>query len=560
MSAAPSVNEDSTGRFRILQTLDQGGMGVVYVALARGPEGFKKLVVLKTMRPELLGDETARKMFLHEARISARLNHVNVVQVFEVIEWRGSPTIVMECLEGASLSDVLRSAEGAFPRALYLQTLCSTLAGLHAAHELLDFDGQPLGLVHRDVSPHNVFLLFDGTVKVLDFGIAKTASSEVETQTGILKGKLRYMAPEQLMGEEPDRRADIFAVGVMLYEAIYGRRFWGDLPDREIMRRLLTLELPLFSDPKEVTRANGSQDAADEVRAQLEAVCLRAVAPDPKERFGTAEEFRLALEPIRAQTTREEESLARFLSEHFGAKQKKWRQSIDDQMRAVSDLPPEPEKEGPLVSDQLEAASTTRPVLTALGLFALAAVIALVAWLAPPGARGPSPAATDSTSAGDPGPAVSVPARECGRHAKWCDDSCVSIDLPETGCESENCAPCQVDNATPRCSAAHECDIAVCYQGYSNCDGDRSNGCEVDTRIDPDHCGACGNRCPELPHAERGCGNECKIWRCERGFRDCNGEVEDGCEQPVGSDRENCGQCGVVCPQGSSCRGGRCQP
>ncbi len=216
------------GRFRVIAEVGEGGMAKVYLAVARGFSGFNKLVVLKSLRSNLASDRACVDMFLHEARLAARLNHPNVVQTYEVIEEDGRPVMVMEYLEGQPLSQIAvrAQADKRFTLSMRLHVLCDVLAGLHYAHELRDFDGTALDLVHRDVSPQNIFVTFEGQVKLLDFGIAKVVhtSAPAETDAGVLKGKVLYMAPEQIAGEALDRRADIFAVGVMLWEALAGER------------------------------------------------------------------------------------------------------------------------------------------------------------------------------------------------------------------------------------------------------------------------------------------------------------------------------------------------
>ena len=179
-------------------------------------------------------------MFLSEARLAARLHHPNIVQTNEVIEVDGAPVLVMEYLDGQPLSQVImRGKQGGFSLAMQLRVLVDALAGLHAAHELADFDGTPLGVVHRDVSPHNLFVTLEGQAKVLDFGIAKLERSMVETEVGTVKGKLRYMAPEQIRGDKLDRRADIYAAGVILWEALTGERMWKVSAEGEIRARVL---------------------------------------------------------------------------------------------------------------------------------------------------------------------------------------------------------------------------------------------------------------------------------------------------------------------------------
>ncbi|MCA1664852.1 MAG: serine/threonine protein kinase, partial [Myxococcales bacterium] len=187
---------DVVGRYRLLGEMARGGMGIVYVAAAQGPAGFSKLVALKELRPDLVEDEEFLTMFLEEARMAARLNHPNIVQTNDVDESHGRHFIAMEYLEGRSLYHVVKrfGARGGFPQRMALSVLRDVLSALDYAHELTGFDGKPLGFVHRDVSPHNIFLTFEGHTKVIDFGIAKARDSSLETKTGVLKGRANYMA------------------------------------------------------------------------------------------------------------------------------------------------------------------------------------------------------------------------------------------------------------------------------------------------------------------------------------------------------------------------------
>jgi serine/threonine-protein kinase len=231
---------------RLLFEIGRGGMGVVYLGLAEGPAGWTKLKVIKRLRPDLAADPRAVEMFLDEARLSARLLHPNVVQTNEVGFDGRHYFLEMEYLEGQSCELLQRRAAsaGGLPLATSLWILTQALAGLHYAHELKDLDGTPLHVVHRDVSPHNVFVTYDGNVKLLDFGIAKLATSSMDTQTGAVKGKATYMSPEQATRGAVDHRSDIFSVGVMLWQALTGQRLWGDRSDFEIFLELQRGALP----------------------------------------------------------------------------------------------------------------------------------------------------------------------------------------------------------------------------------------------------------------------------------------------------------------------------
>jgi serine/threonine protein kinase len=212
-------------KYRVVLKLSEGGTANIFLGVAHGRGGFNKLVVLKAPKEHVLLESESRRMFLNEARLAARLNHTNIVQTNEVIDQGGHPIIVMEYLEGHSLAAVLARARTAIPLAMHLRIIVETLRGLHYAHELTDLGGTPLNVVHRDVSPQNVFVTYDGQVKLIDFGIAKLMGS-VETVTGVVKGKMRYMPREQLDGAHVDRRADVYATGVMLWEAATRERMW----------------------------------------------------------------------------------------------------------------------------------------------------------------------------------------------------------------------------------------------------------------------------------------------------------------------------------------------
>lgn len=280
---------DLSQKYAIVAELGQGGMSVVHLAAARGVGDVKKLVVLKSIRPELFGSGKVERMFMDEARLATRLTHPNIVQTYEVVMLGGRPVIVMEYMEGQTFSAVRRRASevGNFPLAMQLRILCGVLSGLDYAHEITDYDGKPLGLIHRDVSPQNVFVTYDGHAKVLDFGIAKTLTNQEQTEAGELKGKLRYMSPEQMRGDRAlDRRADVFAVGVMLWEALAGQRLWQGSTDVEVFGGVLTTGIPR---PSSVNPA---------VNERLELICMKALAREPNDRFPTCAAFQAELESV----------------------------------------------------------------------------------------------------------------------------------------------------------------------------------------------------------------------------------------------------------------------
>ena len=283
---APETGAGGFGKYRPIAELGHGGMAEVFLAVSSGPAGFNKLVVLKQIRAQLADDPEFLAMFLDEARLAARLNHPNVVQTNEVGEDSRRYFIAMEYLEGQPLNRVVQrlGKNGSLTLAMHVRILIDALAGLHYAHELADFDGTQLQVVHRDATPHNIFVTYAGQVKVVDFGIAKALGSSAETRAGVLKGKVSYMAPEQALGEKVDRRADVFAAGMMLWEALAGRRPFKGQNDIVILQKLVAGDIPSPGTVRE------------DIPELLEAICMKALAHEKEERFATAEEMQRALE------------------------------------------------------------------------------------------------------------------------------------------------------------------------------------------------------------------------------------------------------------------------
>jgi hypothetical protein len=311
----------SIGRYDIVTLLSEGGMARVYVALQRGAFA-EKLVVLKQLRPEFSADSEFLAMFMDEARITMQLNHPNVVHTYEVVAEEPDFHITMEFLEGQSLSQLLRRVgRAAFPVNLHIWMLSQVLAGLHYAHELRDLDGTPLGVVHRDVSPSNVLVTSTGEVKVLDFGIAKAAGSISSTQQGIMKGKIGWAAPEQCLGRPADARADLFAVGVMLWEAIAGRR-------RVVVESSLAALQARVSDQEPQL-----EDVVQGVSPVLARICRRAVSVDPEQRHASALEFKRELDSYLAEVdplvNDRGTELAALMREHFGADFSQLRSTVE---------------------------------------------------------------------------------------------------------------------------------------------------------------------------------------------------------------------------------------
>jgi len=235
--------QPETARYEAILKLAQGGMGTVYVGAARGAFGFRQLVAIKRPHPHLFERAEFRREFLAEARLASQIHHANVVDVRDVEVQGNSISLIMDYIEGASVGDILVSASRglcAVTPGVAVRIALDALSGLHAAHELVNEAGQPLCLVHRDISPQNILVGVDGVSRVTDFGVAKFARQNGHsTQDGALKGKLAYMAPEYLRGERIDRRFDVFAVGVVLWEMLTGRRLFRGEHEADTMNKVL---------------------------------------------------------------------------------------------------------------------------------------------------------------------------------------------------------------------------------------------------------------------------------------------------------------------------------
>ncbi|MEM6532245.1 MAG: protein kinase [Myxococcota bacterium] len=277
-----SSKRTQSGVFSNLKSVGKiaaGGMG--YVELARlSKGGFERFYAIKRLHSHLLEDAEVRDMFLDEARLAGLVRHPNVVSVLDVIEDDRGPALVMEYIDGISLSTMLERGDDGedLPISFCVRMAAEAARGLHAAHELRDVEGNPLELVHRDVSPQNILLGRDGLARLTDFGVAKAMNRLAKTSTGILKGKFGYMAPEVLRFEEPDRRADIFALGVVLFESLTRRRLYKNVTGLEGARRVLSEPPPDLADFR------------DDVPPVLVGLLFSMLAKQPESRPRTAEE------------------------------------------------------------------------------------------------------------------------------------------------------------------------------------------------------------------------------------------------------------------------------
>ncbi|MCA9704472.1 MAG: serine/threonine protein kinase, partial [Myxococcales bacterium] len=275
------------GRYTLLHRLAVGGMAELYVARQGGIEGFEKIVALKRVLTHLAGDPQFVEMFLDEARFAASLDHPNIAHVTDIGEEDGEYFFAMEYVHGANLLEVLRRSDHVpLPLDCALAIVVGVAAALHHAHEQLGPDGRPLGLVHRDVSPSNVMISHNGAVKLTDFGIARAAARTSVTAQGQTKGKAGYMSPEQCRGDRLDRRSDVFALGILLYEVTTGVRAFYAPNDFAILGRIARAD---YIPPQEID---------EHFPEALARIIARALAKEPEDRHPTAEAVQIELEEV----------------------------------------------------------------------------------------------------------------------------------------------------------------------------------------------------------------------------------------------------------------------
>jgi serine/threonine protein kinase len=280
---------ERVGPYAVTELLASGGMAEIYIGHKSGPGGFEKALVVKRIHKKLLGDREIEAMFVDEARVQALLDHPNIVQIYDFGEDKGSYFIAMEFIGGATLRWVIDNAVAVrrpLPMGHALRICGDVLNGLHFAHEAADKDGSPLRLIHRDISPVNILVGRSGVAKLCDFGVAKSELQRVMTRAGIVKGKFRYMAPEQINAEPLDRRADIFSVGCVLWEMLVGRRLFDQATEDDAVHAI---------------RAGNYPDASDHaagVPKTLDRILRRALHPNRDKRYRSAREFHLACEEV----------------------------------------------------------------------------------------------------------------------------------------------------------------------------------------------------------------------------------------------------------------------
>jgi serine/threonine protein kinase len=327
----PHGTRKEFGKYRLIAHLATGGMADIYLATQTSLAGFEKLIVIKRILANLSREARFVEMFLDEARIAATLNHPNVVHIFDLGRIQGQYFIAMEYLPGESLSTLIRACRKRkirIPPELAAGMISQAAEGLHHAHTMTGRDSKPLGIVHRDVSPQNVFVLYDGGVKVVDFGIAKAALRSTKTQTGTLKGKYAYMSPEQILGQELDARSDVFSLGVVLWECLARRKLFNQENDLKLLQAVTEKDAP-------------SPCSVDpEVPELLAEIARKALARNRDERYPSAAEFSSALRRYLKATAADWDNVAigRFMQDLFSDRLKEKRKLIESAQASESEL------------------------------------------------------------------------------------------------------------------------------------------------------------------------------------------------------------------------------
>lgn len=325
---SPLPPAPSRPRHEPVLKIASGGMATVFLGSLQGELGFRQLVAIKRPHPHLTDDRGFREAWLREARLAAGIHHANVVDVRDIEVVGDAIQLVMDYIEGASLGELVSARArdgGKIPPGIAVRVVLDACAGLHAAHEACDDDGHPLDLVHRDVSPQNILVGVDGVARVTDFGIAKCAgSAEQATSQGMLKGKAGYMAPEYVRGEPVDRRADVFALGVVLWEALAGKRLFRGENDSDTLARVLLASAPPVSE-------------AGAALAPLDAIVAKALTRERASRLATTEELARGLEQAAgpAGLVATHADVGRFVREQVGNHLAERRRALREAPRSV---------------------------------------------------------------------------------------------------------------------------------------------------------------------------------------------------------------------------------
>jgi serine/threonine-protein kinase len=313
------------GRYEILAPIASGGMARVWAARMRGSRGFAKTMAVKTLLPGVSDDLRYENMFLDEAHLASRIRHANVVEIHDLGEEQGLLYLVMEYIDGESLNALRRAAgDTLVPRRLALKIIADSAAGLHAAHELRSHDGNPLGIVHRDVSPQNILISYNGVVKVTDFGIAKAVGRISQTTDTTLKGKPAFMAPEQIAGGEVDARADVFALGIVAYQLLTGRHPFRGQNDLATVSNIQS-DRPILP-PRHFNSSLSSS---------LEDIVLRCLERDRTKRFQSARELEIAIDAELGARRPHDDELAQTMEALLGEQGRNRRRELERAITAA---------------------------------------------------------------------------------------------------------------------------------------------------------------------------------------------------------------------------------
>jgi len=340
------------GKYLLLEKLAVGGMAQLYRAKITGVQGFEKLIAIKTILPHLSSEKELLNSFIDEAKLAALLHHQNVVQIYDFGTMEGSYFIAMEFLLGKDLRQVFgKSHERDLPlsneHALYITNrICS---GIDYAHTLKDFQGKPLNIIHRDISPQNIFVTYEGEIKIVDFGIAKAASQSTITQFGMIKGKVAYMSPEQASGRPIDHRSDIFSIGILLYEMVTGKRMFTGTDTLQILAKVSRAEF----EPPEVAHSG--------LPPKIYQVLNKALMKEPEERYQSCGEMLADLEECMFQLSLRPTArrLSQYMKELFKEEISTEGRMMQEGAVAEIDRPLAPEKEVKLVGEGEEKLKVT---------------------------------------------------------------------------------------------------------------------------------------------------------------------------------------------------------
>ena len=323
---------EAFGRYELIKKIATGGMAEIFLARQAGIEGFEKLLVLKRILPHLAENEEFVEMFLHEARVAVRLNHPNIVQIYDLGEEGGSYFIAMEYIFGRDMRRIIPKASSMnieFPMVYALKIASSVCEGLFYAHQRADIYGNPLNIVHRDITPENIFVSFDGTVKILDFGIAKASTQIEQTRAGEIKGKLSYMSPEQCLGKKLDHRSDIFSLGTVLYEWITGFKLFTGESEVAILKSI--------SEGKIYAPSSFKADIPEAV----EQILMRALEKDRDKRYQSAWEMQFDIDQFLSsyEFTPSNIHLSNFIKQLFSDELEAEKKAL---MKALAPVEPQP--------------------------------------------------------------------------------------------------------------------------------------------------------------------------------------------------------------------------